>query len=82
MELLIETRNELLRLKGELLNIKVELKLARVLRAAVKAGFNQDQPRDERGRWADAGSESTDFSAQRRRKGYRLFRCPNRYFHN
>ncbi len=68
MDLLIETKKDLLRLKSELLDIKVELKFARFLRAAVKAGFNQDQPRDERGRWTDAGSGSADISAQRRRK--------------
>lgn len=55
MELLIETRKELLQLKGELLNIKVELKFARFLRAAVKAGFKEEQPRDELGRWTSAG---------------------------
>lgn len=39
MDLLIETKKDLLRLKSELLDIKVELKFARFLRAAVKAGF-------------------------------------------
>jgi hypothetical protein len=58
MDLLIETKKDLLHLKSELLDIKVELKFARLVRAAVKAGFNQDQPRDERGRWTDAGSIS------------------------
>jgi hypothetical protein len=68
MDLLIKTKRDLLRLESELLDIKVELKFARLVRAAVKAGFREEQPRDERGRWTDAGSGSTDFSAQRRRK--------------
>lgn len=51
MDLLIETKKDLLRLKSELLDIKLELKFARLVRAAVKAGFKPDQPRDERGRW-------------------------------
>jgi hypothetical protein len=55
MELLIETRKELLRLKGELLDIRVELKFARFLRVAVKAGFKEEQPRDELGRWTSTG---------------------------
>ncbi len=55
MELLIETRREFLRLKGELLDIKVELKFARFLRAAVKAGFKEEQLRDELGRWTSGG---------------------------
>lgn len=55
MELLIETRKELLRLKGELLDIKVELKFARFLRVVFKAGFKEEQPRDELGRWTSTG---------------------------
>jgi len=35
MGLLIETKKDLLRLKSELLDIKVELKFARLVRAAV-----------------------------------------------
>lgn len=64
---LIETRIELLRLKSELLDIKVELKFARLVHAAVKAGFNQDQPRDERGRWTNGAAGNTDFSSVRRK---------------
>lgn len=58
---------ELLQLKSELLDIKVELKFGRLLRAAVKAGFNQDQPRDERERWTNGAAGNTDFSAARRK---------------
>lgn len=52
MDVLIETKRELLRLKSELLDIKVELKFARFLRAAFKAGFKPGQLRDMLGRWA------------------------------
>ncbi len=55
MDLLMETRKDLLRLKSELLDIKVELKFTRFLQAAFKAGFNDDQPRDEWGRWTSGG---------------------------
>lgn len=51
---LIETKKDLLRLKSELLDIKVELKFARFLRA-FKAGFKEEQPCDELGRWTSAG---------------------------
>lgn len=63
MEIGLTQKKELLRLKSELLEIKIQLTFARFLRVAFKAGFNEDEPRDERGRWTD---ESTDFSAQRR----------------
>ena len=67
MALLVETRKELLRLKGELLETKIELKFASFLRAAFKAGFNRDQLRDERGRWTNEAAGNTDFSAARRK---------------
>lgn len=43
MELLVETRKKLLRLKNELLGIKVELKFARFLRVAFKAEFKEER---------------------------------------
>ncbi len=55
MEVLVEIRKELLRRKCDLLDIKLELKFVKLLRAAVKAGFRSDQPRDEHGRWTSAG---------------------------
>jgi len=51
------------RWKYELVAIKAELKFRKLLRAAVKAGFNEDEPRDELGRWTTAGGiEVTTYS--------------------
>ena len=43
------------RWKCELAGIKAELKYRKFLRAAAKAGFNPEQPRDEIGRWTSEG---------------------------
>lgn len=55
MDAAFEIRKQLFRAKYELLGIKAELKFARFLRAAIKAGFNPDQPRDEDGKWTSTG---------------------------
>ncbi|NVN87527.1 MAG: hypothetical protein HXX15_15730 [Rhodopseudomonas sp.] len=70
---LLEERKELLRCKHEIEYLKVTLKYVKFLRAAIKAGFNPDQPRDDIGRWTNEGATqavgpegNTDFSASRR----------------
>jgi hypothetical protein len=55
-ELLIQ-RARITAWKRELVDIKVELKFLRFVRAAIKAGFDPDQPRDDRGMWTDSGSD-------------------------
>lgn len=55
MDAVFAIREQLFRAKYELLGIKAELKFARFSRAAIKAGFNPDQPRDEDGKWTSAG---------------------------
>ncbi len=54
MDTLLQIRRNLLDLKCELNNIRVELKSRKWLRAAIKAGFTPDQPRDEQGRWTNS----------------------------
>lgn len=56
---LLDERNELLLWKQEAARIKFGVKYVKFLRAAIKAGFDPDQPRDEQGRWT-SGSESID----------------------
>lgn len=58
MEAVFQIKKKLFRAKRELLDVKVNLKFARFLRAATKAGFNEGQPRDEDGRWAAGGSSN------------------------
>lgn len=60
MQELLDERNELLRWKQEVARIKVGVKYVKFLRAAIKAGFNPDQPRDEQGRWADGSGVAAD----------------------
>lgn len=49
-------KRELLRAKRELLDIKIDLKFAKLLRTTIKAGFSEDQPRDEDGKWTSAAA--------------------------
>jgi hypothetical protein len=49
-------RSELLRLKWHVAALRFERAMQRHA-LALKAGFNPDQPRDELGRWTDAGGE-------------------------
>jgi hypothetical protein len=55
MEILFEMRRNLVRWGDELHAIKSELVFRRLMRVAAKAGFNPDQPRNERGRWTSEG---------------------------
>lgn len=52
---LLEMKRNLLIWKDEINVIKRELIFRRLMRAATKAGFNKDEPRDERGRWTSGG---------------------------
>lgn len=66
---LIEIRRYLLGMKYDLLALRYELKKRRFVRAvsarrALKANFNPDQPRDEWGRWTDAGGSTIDGAEQ------------------
>lgn len=61
---------QLRQIRLELLDIKCNLAWRRFLEsfrrfaiAATKAGFNADQPRDDHGRWTDAGAEGAAFDA-------------------
>lgn len=55
MNAFFEMRRNLIRWSNELHAIKSDLVFRRLIRAAAKAGFNSDQPRDERGRWTSEG---------------------------
>jgi len=59
MHALEEIRSELLRLKCDVAALWFQRAMRRYA-IALKAGFNPDQPRDERGRWTDAGVASVD----------------------
>ncbi len=50
-------RDELLRMRSELAAIKAELKFQN-FRRALKANFNPNQPRDDHGKWTDAGNDT------------------------
>ncbi len=50
MSLLFEKWN-LLRWRAELAAIRVELRERRLSRSTIKAGFREEQPRNELGRW-------------------------------
>ncbi len=54
MHALVEIRSELLRLKCDVTALWFQRAMRRYA-IALKAGFNPDQPRDETGRWTDAG---------------------------
>jgi hypothetical protein len=56
-----EIRRALDDIKYEVIVIRAELAFRKLMRA-VKAGFNEEQPRDERGRWtAEGGIEVTTY---------------------
>lgn len=63
----LQIKQELLRTKHVLLDLKADLKLARFLLVATKAGFNPDQLRDDDGKWTAMGAGVTEFSAVRRK---------------
>lgn len=54
-----EIRKHLDALKFETLSLRAEMKFETFIRA-MKAGFNQDQPRDDQGRWSEAGGSNED----------------------
>lgn len=56
-EELIELRRHLLGVRGDLIELRFELKRRQLVRAllAFKANFDPDQPRDDIGRWTSAG---------------------------
>lgn len=79
MRSLTAIRSELLRLKWDIAASRFQLALRRHA-LALKAGFNPAQPRDDFGRWVDAGGRrvagdqdfggiATDFSAVERPRG-------------
>ena len=55
MSSVIQMQHRLRYWKAGLRAVKAELAFRRILRAAGKAGYNDDQPRDERGRWTSEG---------------------------
>ena len=58
-----EIRQALEDIRFERIVVRSELAFRKFIRA-VKAGFNEDQPRDERGRWtAEGGIEVTTFGS-------------------
>lgn len=59
MQTLAEIRTELLRLKWHVAATRFQLAM-RKHTLALKAGFDPDQPRDELGRWTDAGGVSVE----------------------
>jgi hypothetical protein len=59
MHALDGVRSELLRLKCDVTALRFQRAMRRYA-MALKAGFNPDQPRDEMGRWTDAGGASVD----------------------
>jgi len=59
-----EIHREAIKLKCDIAAIRADLKFAR-LTAALKAGFNPDQARDERGRWSDGGATSAESANNR-----------------
>ena len=70
METLSQIKRQQSELEYKLLVIKSELKFRKFMRA-LRLKFDPDQPRDEIGRWTDAGdgsdqATSTDISAARR----------------
>lgn len=62
MGALAEIRSELLRLKCDVAAMRFQLALRRHVNA-LKAGFNPDQPRDEWGRWTEAGGAAVNDDA-------------------
>lgn len=62
MNYAFQIRENLLRAKHNLLDIKIDLKFDNFLRAAIKAGFNPDQPRDDNGRWTYVTGGGTQVS--------------------
>jgi hypothetical protein len=65
MDTIVEMKRNLILLRENLEAVKRELIFRRLMRAATKAGFNPNEPRDEDGLWTD-GSTATDFSAAKR----------------
>jgi hypothetical protein len=59
MQSLARMRSDLLRLKWHVAAMRFQ-RAMRKHAIALKAGFNPDQPRDEWGRWTDAGGASVD----------------------
>jgi hypothetical protein len=59
MHSLAEIRLEMLRLKSHIAAMRFQIAM-RKHAIALKAGFDPDQPRDEWGRWTDAGGGEPD----------------------
>jgi hypothetical protein len=59
MQTLAEIRTEILRLKWHVAAWRFQRALRRHA-LALKAGFNPEQPRDELGRWVEAGREEEE----------------------
>jgi hypothetical protein len=55
MDELLEVKRNLSLWKDEIGAIKSELIFRRLIRATIKAGFDPNQPRDERGQWSSEG---------------------------
>lgn len=59
MSLLRTLERNVLNLKVEASHAAAEVKFRKLMHA-IKAGFDPSQPRDESGRWSDAGTSSAD----------------------
>jgi hypothetical protein len=59
MNILQDIERKIIRLKDEVNSVRSDLKF-RKLAHAIKEGFSPDQPRDERGRWTEAGSAASN----------------------
>jgi hypothetical protein len=64
MDVVSKMRKELLQWSNELHGIKSNLVFKRLIRAAIKAGFDPDQPRDDRGQWTSTGSSEVNLAAR------------------
>lgn len=63
MNAILKMRRDLQQWSDELLAIKSDLVFRRLIHAAIKAGFDPDQPRDDRGQWTSTGSAEVNFAA-------------------
>ncbi|MES2751982.1 MAG: hypothetical protein V4661_11480 [Pseudomonadota bacterium] len=59
MNVLQDIERKIIELKDEVNSIRSDLKF-RKLAHAIKQEFNPDQPRDERGRWTETGSDASN----------------------
>lgn len=63
MDIAFQIKTKLIHAQRELLDIKSDLTFAKFIWAAIKAGFNEYQPRDENGRWTVSGGSTFSYLA-------------------